>query len=331
MAKQRYGFEWPTLVLLVACYALWGIGLTLGTGAWLPLGIVLVALAGAQHSSLQHEIIHYHPFRDERLNELLVSPALTLAIPYGRFRDTHRAHHTDENLTDPYDDPESNYMDPRVWYNLPGWVRSVLLLNNTLLGRMLIGPVVGQIAFMGSDWRAIRTGDRSVLVSWLLHIPAVLIVIWLVSLSPMPFWAYLVAAYAALAILKIRTFLEHRAFPDYKGRTVIVEDRGPLALLFLNNNLHVVHHAHPGVPWYALPGLFRERRDAFLERNYGYRYASYGEVFSRYLLRRKDPVPHPLMPSPLDAAAGAGSMAATDQEHDNAAGSDHGNRGIHPF
>ena len=90
--------------------------------------------------------------------------------------------------------------------------------------------------------------------------------VWLVTISPMPFWAYALAVYVALSILKIRTFLEHRAHADPAARTVIVEDRGPLALLFLNNNLHVVHHAHPGVPWYALPALYRARPDSILSR-----------------------------------------------------------------
>ena len=56
---------------------------------------------------------------------------------------------------------------------------------------------------------------------------------------------------------------------------MIIEDRGPLALLFLNNNLHAVHHAHPRLPWYRLPGEYARRRDEFLRRNGGYRYGSY--------------------------------------------------------
>ncbi len=31
----------------------------------------------------------------------------------------HMAHHRDAILTDPYDDPESNYLDPAVWARLP--------------------------------------------------------------------------------------------------------------------------------------------------------------------------------------------------------------------
>jgi fatty acid desaturase len=111
----------------------------------------------------------------------------------------------------------------------------------------------------------------------------------------MPVWAYLLAAYLGVSLLKIRTFLEHQAHERARGRTVIIEDRGPLALLFLNNNLHVVHHAHPRVPWYRLPALYRANRARFLGMNEGYRFGSYGEIFTRYLLRAKDPVPHPLL------------------------------------
>jgi fatty acid desaturase len=44
-------------------------------------------------------------------------------VPYLRFRDTHLAHHHDPNLTDPYDDPESNFQDPAVWARTPGPAR----------------------------------------------------------------------------------------------------------------------------------------------------------------------------------------------------------------
>ena len=66
-------------------------------------------------------------------------------MPYVRFRDTHLAHHHDPILTDPYDDPEFNYMDPKVWAALSRWQQAVLRVNNTLLGRVVIGPLVGNV------------------------------------------------------------------------------------------------------------------------------------------------------------------------------------------
>jgi len=293
--KNTSRVEWPTLVLLSFCYALW-IGATTALSAWwLPAGVALAAVAVALHASITHEIIHGHPFRNPRLNAALVWPPLTLAIPFERFRDTHLAHHLDSVLTDPYDDPESNYLDPGAWERLPRWVRAALDLNNTLAGRLLIGPLVGQVAFMAGDWRLARAGDRRVVRGWLLHLPGLAAVLaWIVLVADMPLWAYCIAAYAALSILKIRTFLEHQAHEQARGRTVIIEDRGPLALMFLNNNLHVVHHMHPKVPWYRLPQLYFANREKYLTRNNGYMFSSYAEIFRRYLFARKDPVPHPL-------------------------------------
>ncbi|MGR3321443.1 MAG: fatty acid desaturase [Pseudooceanicola sp.] len=291
--------EWPTIGLLVLCYAGWALATTWLSALWLPAGMILAALTIALHSSLCHEMIHGHPFHDPRANEALVFPALALFVPFRRFRDTHLEHHRDSILTDPYDDPESNYWDPAVWSRLRPWQRRILKANNTLAGRLLIGPAVGQVAFMAADLRDIRRGWPGVLAGWLWHIPALVpIALWLTHVSAMPVWAYLVSAYAALSILKIRTFLEHQAHERARGRTVIIEDRGLLAFLFLNNNLHVVHHMHPRTPWYRLPALYWGNRDRYLGRNGGYRYRSYAEIFRRYFLRAKDPVPHPLWPSP---------------------------------
>ncbi len=112
----------------------------------------------------------------------------------------------------------------------------------------------------------------------------------------MNLWLYLLCAYVGLSILKIRTFLEHRAHFLVAARTVVVEDRGLLAFLFLNNNFHAVHHQHPGIAWYRLPALYKVQRDQFLAGNQHYCYANYRQVFNEYFLQAKEPVSHPHMP-----------------------------------
>ncbi len=129
----------------------------------------------------------------------------------------------------------------------------------------------------------------------------VLVLGWLGMTQGMPLWAYALAAYMGQSLLKLRTYLEHRAHDAFRARTVVIEDRGPLSLLFLNNNFHVVHHMHPSAPWYRLPQLYAARRAHYLRRNEGYRYRSYAEVFARYFLSAKDPVPHPVWPVRQDA------------------------------
>ncbi|KUJ82016.1 fatty acid desaturase [Ruegeria profundi] len=283
--------EWRTLGLIVACYGAW-----LAVIFLLPVwaAIPAMALVAALHSSLTHEALHGHPFRSRWLNEALMALPLTLFIPYQRFRDLHLAHHRDETLTDPYDDPESNYLDPKVWTSLQPWQKRMLSVNNTLLGRIVLGPAIGQVMFMRDEVHGALRGDNEILRAWAIHLLGVAAVLWVVSQTLMPIWAYLLSAYFGLGLVKIRTFLEHRAHEDTSARTVIIEDRGLLAFLFLNNNLHVVHHMNPRAPWYRLPALYRADKDRYLSSNHAYVYRSYSEIIRTYLWRAKDPVAHPL-------------------------------------
>ena len=306
--RGRARVEWPTLGLMVAVTAAWATVTALATGPGLWLGVPLLAVLVALHSSLQHEAIHGHPTPWQAVNDALVFPAIGLVVPYGRFRTLHLAHHHDPRLTDPYDDPETNYLDPGVWARLPAPLRLLLAANNTLLGRMALGPFVSTWVLWRDDRRALVAGNRAVARAWALHGLALVPVIgWLAIVGSMPAWAYAVGCWGGLALLKIRTFLEHQAHERAAARSVIIEDRGPLALLFLNNNFHAVHHAHPRLPWYSLPREYARRREAFLRRNGGYRYRSYGEVFALHLLRGKDPVAHPLWEGADRDRRGAGA------------------------
>ncbi len=287
--------EWNTLALVGLTYVVWALATTWLATIWLPLAIMVTALVLALHSSLSHEVLHGHPFGNKMLNQALVFPAVGLCIPYIRFRDTHIAHHRDERLTDPYDDPETNYMDPAVWAQLPISLQFILRFNNTLLGRLAIGPIVSQVNFMTTDWRLALNGDKSVAMAWVWHfVGLVPVVFWLAYVSEMSVTAYCLSAYLGISLIKIRTFLEHRADASVDGRTVVVEDQGWLAFLFLNNNFHLVHHLHPGVPWHQLPRIYFENPDDYISRNDGYRYASYAEVFKRHFVHAKDQVPHPI-------------------------------------
>lgn len=310
MQEDTRSIEWPTLLLLALTYVVWVTGTMLWHDSAL-LSLLLTGVAIAQHSSLQHEALHGHPFRNPLVNEAMVFPALSVFIPYRRFRDTHLQHHYDPALTDPYDDPESNFCDPAEWARLSRPMRRILRMNNTLAGRMIIGPVLGTLQFLAADL-ALLSKDRGVGRAWGLHAAGLAMVLgWLLTLGNMPLWAYLLAVYLGFALLRIRTFLEHRAHDAARARTVVIEDRGPLSLLFMNNNFHVVHHIHPAIPWYRLPAVYAGRKAHYLKRNGGYHFRSYGEVFRRYLWQAKDTVPHPIWPvqksPPLDEGCGQGA------------------------
>ena len=291
---MKRSIEWPTLILTLCVYGAYAFGAFVVLPVSLVLGMLIMVIAGVLHSSLTHEVLHGHPFKSAVANALLVFPALIIFIPYLRFKDTHLEHHRDERLTDPYYDPETNFMDPQVWDQLPKWRQSLHQFNNTLLGRMFVGPILSQIAFMRADLRLILAGDRRVALGWFLHVPSLIVAyVMVVMVADVRIWLWVLAAYLSMAILKIRTYLEHRVHDHPRGRSVVVEDRGLLSFLFLNNNLHSVHHAHPSVPWYALPRLFASKRDRFLTMNDGYHFGCYGEVIRKFAINRKDPVAHP--------------------------------------
>lgn len=288
--------EWPTLALLAVCYALWGAA-TMFHGELGPtLFVVLVAPLVTLHSSLQHEVAHGHPTRVPAVNEALVFLPLGLVFPYRRFKALHLRHHNDSALTDPYDDPESFYYAMTDWQQLPGWLQKVLDFNNTFIGRFTIGPLMMAIGFTASDIRLIVGGDRQIRAAWLRHFAGLALLLgWTWGVCGIPIWLYVAAAYLGLAILNLRTFAEHQAHEAPGGRTVIVEASPIFGLLFLNNNLHYVHHENPRVAWYNLPALYCANREAFLAANESYSYQGYGEMIRRYLFRAKTPVPHPFL------------------------------------
>ena len=289
----RYPTEWPTLVVAMMCYGGWAAALMMVSSfpvfLWAPILIVTITW----HSSLQHEALHGHPFASAIANEGLVFPALGLFVPYRRFRTLHLIHHHDANLTDPYDDPESFYLDPARWQRATWPLQRLLAINNTLAGRLILGPAIALALFWRRDSAALARADRQVAAAWLVHLAALAPVIAIIVLSGVPLWAYGICACTGMGLLMLRTFLEHQAHRQARCRTVVIEDRGPLALLFLNNNFHVVHHVHADAPWYDLPRLYREKRNWYLQLNGGYRYRSYGEVIRRYAFRPKEAVPHP--------------------------------------
>ena len=311
----RPAVEWPTVALIAVCYGAW---LAAGFLLWprLPvLACAVMALAVALHSSLVHEVLHGHPTRNAHLNEALVFWPLGLSWPFRRFKTLHLRHHADERLTDPFDDPESYYQALWKHQTMPGWLRRLLKVNNTLVGRLFLGPWLSAVGLWLGDARLIRQGDRSVRLAWVLHALGLAVVVAIVVYGfHMPFWLYVVgAAWPGLSLISIRTYAEHQWSEDPEGRTIIVE-KTPLSLLFLNNNLHFVHHAKPTVPWYRLPALFREKRAEWVAANRGYVFPNYWAIVKSYAFRAKEPVIHPVLRATPDCGGASARLSARQVE-----------------
>ena len=288
--------EGPTWWLAIAIYAGWA-SLTwfYDSLPWwlvLPLGAWFVAW----QNSFQHEAVHGHPSRHPRLNAVLAWPPLGLWMPYAIYRDSHLAHHRSPALTGPVADPESFYVTRERWAAITRPERAVLIANNTLAGRMILGPwlVVGR--FWADEARRVLTGDFRHARAWLLHLAlSALLLAWVTVACGIPVLDYvLLFAWPGLSLTLLRSYAEHRPAPGQDARSAIVEAGPLLGLLFLNNNLHALHHARPDLPWYALPQAWRRDREAILRRNGGYLFAGgYLEVARRFALVPRDLPVHP--------------------------------------
>jgi fatty acid desaturase len=172
------------------------------------------------------------------------------------------------------------------------------LANQTLIGRLLLGPFLVAGAFFLAEARRVAGGDGRRAALWLCHgIGVAAVLAWVVLVCGMPVGVYLVAfCYPGLSLTLMRSFAEHRAGPAGDTRTAVVE-AGPLfSLLYLNNNLHLAHHEQPGVPWYRLPAASRTIEAPQRAAAGAGRFSGYGDVARRYLVR---PVFHPAHPTAL--------------------------------
>lgn len=287
--------ELPTWLIGFAVYGGWG--LTTWYDHALPWWLVLPLGAWfvSWHGSLQHEALHGHPTRWPWLNALFVAPPLWLWMPYPLYRESHIAHHNEDILTSPTDDPESYYVTPEAWARMNVVLRGLYRLCNTLPGRLTFGPLNAYRNLAVAEWRRLRARDYSHVGAWLAHFASVAVLLyWVLGVVGIPFWAYVAFfAYPGLSLTMMRSFAEHRPARDPGHRSVVVETNLPMRLLYLNNNYHAPHHAKPELAWYDLGAYYRANKGAFLERNAAYLFRGYGEQLRHFLFLPKDSPVHP--------------------------------------
>jgi fatty acid desaturase len=285
--------EWPTVALCLAVYG--GLGSLVWFHAALPWWLILPlgAYLACLHTSLQHEVLHGHPTRHRPINEALIFLTPTMWLPYQRYKETHLAHHNNQHLTDPEKDPESYYLLPEHWSQMGGMRQLLFKANNTLGGRMLVGPAVGIIQFWSSDFVTIAKGKAAIVKAWAAFAFSCALVLGYVIWCGMPVWQYIVLiAYPGISLALVRSYCEHQAAEDVNHRTILVECSWFWSLLFLNNNLHVAHHERPAMAWYRLPAYYAAERQALIRQNNGYR-MSYADMFRRYFFTAKEPIAYP--------------------------------------
>jgi len=299
LKAERLGVEvsrpqTPTLLVAGLIYGGW-LALTLFHGKIpLPLAVLAGGWLVAWHGSLQHEIIHGHPTPWRRLNTALAIWPLALWLPFELYRTSHLEHHATDALTLPGRDPESRYINDRP--DLAAAFRyAVEMAQAPLIGHLLLGPLIKVGGFLFDEARTLLRGDGAHWRAWSLHIVlAAVVLAWVLAVCKMSLGQYLlIFVYPGVVLTLVRSFAEHRAEANPAHRIAVVERAPVLGLLFLNNNLHALHHARPDLAWHQLPAVYKANRAQILQVNGGLVYDGYGEVFARFLFRPHDEIIHP--------------------------------------
>lgn len=285
LRRQFRQFDGPTWMVAIVLYSLWFA--LVWFNAILPWWVIMPAGAYllAWHFSLQHEAIHAFRGVPAWLRFAVVFPPLGLWFPYPLYRKSHNTHHRDAHLTVPGVDTESYYVLRADWDRMGPVKRALLTFNQTMAGRLLIGPALRLWILVMRETGRARQGDYSHLPHWAVHALAVALLFgFITGVCGFPWWQYcLLVAYPGLSLSLLRAFTEHRAAENSQERTAAVESNPVFGVLYLYNNLHVVHHLKPTMAWYDIPRFYRANRDELLQTNGNFVYTGYGELAKRYL------------------------------------------------
>ncbi|CNK60095.1 fatty acid desaturase [Yersinia proxima] len=296
--------ELPTWVLIGVIYTGWFACVIYWQQLGTVLGSILLILFTAWYTSLQHELIHGHPTRWRRVNQLLGTLPLAVWYPYGLYRDSHIQHHKDEDLTHPEKDPESYYYTAKQWQNFPQLFKGIVRISNTFSGRLILGPALDIIATNRSAIRAFITGDRPAIAMWLVHFGLLgLLFYWMAGYGISAIFYILVISYPALSLTKVRSFFEHRAAENSAARSTLNEAAWPWRLLFLNLNYHLVHHDLPALPWYGLRRIYLESWVQYQHRSEQFVVNGYTEWFEAFVFTALAIEIHPFYDSENKARA----------------------------
>jgi len=282
--------DWRTLVIAVLVYGGWLATVFLHKQMPWWATFALLTWFGAWHLSLQHELVHGHPFRNSKLNAALASLSPTMWVPFLSFKRDHISHHN-STLTHPKLDTESYYSMPEQWQHSGRFLRSIYWANRTIAFRLTIWSVFSTVQYFFADaWRAIRNVDNA-RSAWVLHIPALIAVTYIVNnLAGMSMIEYLIGGvFASHSLNMMRSFAEHKTLGDESTRTAMIDAGRVMSLLMLNNNLHIAHHDEPSAPWYKVPEV-AERLNAFerAQKIDALYKGGYGELLRRFTFKPYD-------------------------------------------
>lgn len=280
-------WEVPTWLVAFSIYGSWATLLLHWQAVPWPIEMLLAAYILAWHFSLQHEAIHGWRSIPQWLRTAMVWPPIGGWWPFEIYRRSHSLHHRNHLLTIPGEDTETQYHTRAAWAGYSPFWRGILLFNQTMLGRLTVGPFLRLRKLVMVETGKLRRGDFRDVPIWLGFFCGLAPILWFVSeVCGMPVWRYyLVWVLPGISLGLLRAFIEHRWGERPGQRTASVESNWIFGLLFLWNNLHIVHHLYPTMSWFEIPGFWRRNREKLLAHNGHFVFPGYGYLARRWGLR----------------------------------------------
>ena len=295
LAKYWEERECPTWLLIIVTYSAWMI-LTYhyeSIPLWISIltGSILVCL----HGSLQHEAIHNHPTKIDWLNTTLVSFPLGIWMPYLLYKKFHLNHHETPKLSHPGLDTESFYVSQSTWNNIGPLAQSILWINQTILGRLIIGPPLFIITSIFTELKKVSSLSHERLTIYLNYVIFFIpTYYWIAIYCNINFLDYfLFIALPGHSLTMLRSYFEHKPGKNNSLSTAIIEGCPITRLVYLNNNYHLIHHLQQNLPWFKIKAEFEQNKEHYLNVNQHYYFKHHYELMIRYLFQPKDSPIHP--------------------------------------
>jgi len=243
--------------------AIWALAVaTTTTLVWLTMGTWLVwpamfvhGILLVHHFALQHECVHYTPFKTRWLNDVVGNACgFVIALPHQFFRYEHADHHTHTQLKgrDPELIPLPETFWGYLWYisAVPYWRAKVKEYYRHALGRVT------------EDEKIFLPKEAYKVVFWEVRIMLALYAAILIAMVAFqwwaPLWYWFIPVLLGEPVMRWVRLTEHVGRPNVRDmrentRTNIISP--PLAFLSWNMNYHAEHHYAASVPFHALPKL----------------------------------------------------------------------------
>jgi fatty acid desaturase len=284
--------EWPTWLVIFTVYLLWGF--ILNNFESIPMAPVFLVIVLAFHGSVQHELLHGHPSDNQTVNDCLAYPPLALWYPYPIYKSLHLKHHENEHLTIPGVDPESYFVSEARWNEQSKWRQKLSVFNMTLLGRLLLAPLLHFLGLKRQMIRSLKTSNSKDTLIWIFHESIVLFLLLLIGLFfEVNIFIYIACAYFAQSLTLLRSFYEHRVTSEPGYRSIIMKASIPMRILYLNNNYHAIHHQHPDMSWFKLGKEYNSNPEYHEEQNNHFIERGYWQWFSKFAFRSVTSPVHP--------------------------------------